>query len=192
MTDDTKDTNPKDAIGSKKLPMHLIPGSAKAYLSLAFLEGASKYGKYNWRIAGVRASIYMDAIERHMEKFKNGEWCDPVTHVPHLASVMACSAIILDANILGKLTDDRPPMGKESGLIDGLSEQVLHLQALFADHDPHQCTIEDSPWEHENNLKPITTSTTAPRKPKSSEPCGIKHVRTQSERAEFIRAMERK
>lgn len=189
---DTKDTNPKDAIGCKKLPMHLIPGSAKAYMALAFLEGASKYGKYNWRLAGVRASIYLDAIERHMEKFTNGEWCDPETHVPHLASVMACCAIIMDANLLGKLTDDRPPIGYESGLIDGLSEQVLHLQALFAEHDPHQCTIEDSPCQHESQPKPTTIPTTERPRPRSSEPCGIKPVKTQKERAEFIRAMERK
>jgi hypothetical protein len=67
----TKPTNPKDAIGTEKLPMHLIPGSAKATMALAFLEGALKYGKYNWRVAGVRASIYLDAMERHLEKFKN-------------------------------------------------------------------------------------------------------------------------
>jgi len=192
MTTETKDTNPKDAIGSKKLPMHLIPGSAKAYLALAFLEGASKYGKYNWRVAGVRASIYLDAIERHMEKFTNGEWGDPETGVPHLASVMACAAIILDAFVIGKLTDDRPPCGDEAAVIDGLSEQVLHLQALFADHDPHQCTIEDSQWEHESHPKPTTTSITERPKPKSSERPVIKHVETPSERAEFIRAMEKK
>lgn len=140
----TKPTNPKDAIGTEKLPMHLIPGSAKATMALAFLEGALKYGKYNWRVAGVRASIYLDAMERHLEKFKNGENCDPVTGVPHLGSIMACAAIIIDAGLCEKLNDDRPPTAPVSGQIDSLATCVRHLQEVFAEHDPHQYTIEDS------------------------------------------------
>ena len=192
MKAETKDTNPKDAIGATKLPMHLIPGSAKAHMAVAFLEGALKYGKYNWRVAGVRASIYLDAMERHLEKWKNGEELDPLTGVPHLASVMACAAIILDARAVGKLTDDRPPAAPVSKLIDDLAPVVRYLQNLYEGEDPHQYTIEDSQWEPESSLKRTTTSTTEHPKPKSSEPLGIKHVETQSERAEFIRAMERK
>lgn len=138
-----KETNPKDAIGATKLPMHLIPGSAKAYLAIAFLEGALKYGKYNWRVAGVRASIYADAMERHYEKWKNGEDEDPTTKVPHLASVMACAAIILDAAVCGKLTDDRPPKGKEHYHIDFLAQHVRYLQKMYENENPHQWTIED-------------------------------------------------
>lgn len=144
MTTETKDTNPKDAIGQGKLPLHLIPGTAKAYMATAFLEGALKYGKYNWRISGVRASIYLDALERHIEKWKNGEDCDPVTKVHHLASAMACLAIILDAGVCGKLTDDRPPRAPTSAIIDRMAQEVARLKELFADHDPHHCTIEDS------------------------------------------------
>ena len=53
----TKDTNPKDAIGSGKVPMHLWPSTATAVGSIALLNGALKYGRSNWRVAGVRASI---------------------------------------------------------------------------------------------------------------------------------------
>lgn len=140
----SKPTNPKDAIGVSKAPMHLVPGSAKAYLAMAFLEGALKYGKYNWRIAGVRASIYLDAMERHMEKFKNGEDVDQATKVPHLASVMACCAIILDADLVGKLNDDRPPRADVSKLIDGLSDHVAYLKDLYKDESPHQYTLDDT------------------------------------------------
>jgi len=189
---ETKPTNPKDAIGSTKLPMHLIPGTAKAFMALAFLEGALKYGKYNWRVAGVRASIYLDAMERHMEKWKNGEEVDPVTGVPHLASVMACSAIILDARAVGKLNDDRPPSAPVSETIDALAPIVRYLQSIYEDESPHQYTIEDTQWEPESNPKPTMTSTTAPQRPSDSEPCGIKLVKTPSERAEFIRAMEKR
>lgn len=145
---ETKATNPKDAIGMTKLPLHLIPGSAKAHLAIAFLEGALKYGKYNWRVAGVRSSIYLDAMERHLEKYKNGENSDPETGVHHLASVMACAAIILDAKECGKLTDDRPPMAPVSGLIDELAADVEFLKQLYENENPHQCTIEDSKDAH--------------------------------------------
>ena len=145
-TPDLKPTNPKDAIGSGKLPMHLVPDSAIAWLSLAFLEGALKYGKYNWRVAGVRASVYLDAIERHRAKFASGEWADPATSVPHLASIMACCAIVLDAEVSGTLTDDRPPIQPDLPvLIDAMAGKVAHLKELFKDHNPHQHTIGDEP-----------------------------------------------
>ena len=152
MKPEVKESNPKDAIGSSKLPMHLVPGSAKAFLTLGFLEGALKYGKYNWRIAGVRCSIYLDAMERHMEKYKNGEDVDPVTKVPHLASVMACCAIILDAGIVGKLTDDRPPRAPVSNLIDSMVADVQYLKNLYEGDNPRQYTIEDSQWTDDNGL----------------------------------------
>lgn len=141
---DAKDTNPKDAIGSTKLDMGLVPDSAIAHLALAFTEGALKYGRYNWRAAGVRSSIYHAAARRHLAKYWNGEWSDPKTKVPHLASVMACCAIILDAEHLNKLTDDRPPPARHLGeLIDSMSAHVAHLKREFADHEPHQYTIAD-------------------------------------------------
>lgn len=138
------DTNPKDSIGATKLSMSLVPTSGIQAASLAFLEGALKYGRYNWRVAGVRTSIYMDAIWRHLDKYWNGEYADPVTRVPHLASVLACVMIIIDADRMGKLTDDRPPVLPSNSLrIDDAVDMVAHLKELFKDHHPHQYTIAD-------------------------------------------------
>lgn len=141
---DVKPTNPKDIIGSDKLPLHLVPEAVEAYATLAFLEGALKYGRFNWRIAGVRFSIYLDALERHYKKLKAGEWEDQKTRVPHLASIIACAGIILDARVCGKLVDDRPPSAPVSALLDDLSKHVVQLKDLFKDHHPKQYTIEDS------------------------------------------------
>ena len=154
MTADTKPSNPKDAIGVTKVPMHLSPGSAKAYMAMGFLEGALKYGKYNWRVTGVRASVYLDAMERHMEKYKNGEDFDKKTQVPHLASVMACCAIILDAKLVGKLNDDRPPRAPVSELLDFLTGHVKYLQNLFKDESPRQYTLEDGDDEPKVTMGP--------------------------------------
>lgn len=138
---DSKPSNPKDLIGSDKTPMGLVPSTAIALMSLAHLEGALKYGASNWREAGVRASIYIDAQARHMAKFLNGEWADPVTLVPHLASANACNNIIMDALACGKLIDDRPKPAPVSELIDSLGSNVRHLRDLFADKDPIHYTI---------------------------------------------------
>lgn len=140
-----KPSNPKDMIGSTKLPMSLVPGSMKAYAALGYLEGMLKYGLVNWREAGVRCSIYMDALERHYEKFKNGEWEDKQTGVPHLASMLACIGIIIDAHTAGKLTDDRPKQAPVGALIDSFEEKVKHLQKLHADKNPHHWIHEPTP-----------------------------------------------
>lgn len=138
-----KDTNPKDAIGSTKLPLDLVPDTLSVFAALAFTEGATKYGAYNWRVAGVRASIYKAALERHLKKWWNGEWADEKTKVPHLASVIACAAIILDAQVAGKLTDDRPPAISLSSLIDSLEDNVKYLKELHKDKNPHHHTEAD-------------------------------------------------
>jgi len=142
-----KQSNPKDVIGSLKLMMGLAPDTIKAHVALAYLEGALKYGRYNWRIAGVRASIYHDALERHMAKWWNGENRDKKTRVRHLASVIACAGIMLDAELCGKLDDDRPPACP--GLIDFIDgeavEVAAHLRQVFKDHAPRHFTIKDTP-----------------------------------------------
>lgn len=144
--DTTKPTNPKDAIGSKKLPMHLVPSAVTRYAALSFFEGASKYGKYNWRVAGVRMSIYLDAIARHYSKLLDGEWQDAETQVPHLASIIASCGIILDAHECGKLNDDRPPINvATSPAIDLSVAHLDHIRAMFASFTPHQNVITDAP-----------------------------------------------
>lgn len=135
--------NPKDAVGSTKLPLNLVPDTLAIFAAMAFAEGAAKYGAYNWRASGVRTSIYIAALLRHLKKYWNGEWCDKVTKVPHLASVIACAAIILDANLVGKLIDDRPPAADMAGLIAECEEVVRHVAKLYADKTPHHWTIND-------------------------------------------------
>lgn len=146
--------NPKDAIGQGKLPMHLVPTAVNRYAALAFAEGALKYGKYNWRVAGVRMSIYLDAIHRHLSKLQDGEWADgdsivdgssQGTQVPHLANLIACCGIILDAWECNKLTDDRPPVNAVASLNTDLGQaHIAHLKAMFATYTPHQHTIADA------------------------------------------------
>lgn len=127
---DSKASNPKDAAATTRLDLSLFPPSAIAYGALAFVEGDQKYGGYNWREAGVMSSVYYAALNRHMAKWFNGEECDPVTGVPHLANALACIAILVDATEQGNLNDDRPPQQK-TDLYARFEERVAHLQKLY-------------------------------------------------------------
>jgi Domain of unknown function (DUF5664) len=143
----TKPSNPKDVIGSRKAPLSLVPWTLVVCASNALLEGALKYGRFNWRIAGVRASIYLDALKRHIAKWENGQNYDPETLVDHLDSAIGCLAIMRDAALYGKFTDDRPPCPDPDAtarMIDGKEVLGAHLRKLFKDHNPHQFTINDT------------------------------------------------
>lgn len=140
----SKSTNPKDAIGSDKLPIHLWPETATAMGCIGLLDGMLKYGRSNWREAGVRATIYIDAMRRHLAAWAEGEDNDPDSGAPHLAHIGACWAILVDAQAAGELTDDRQYNG--SGyrrLVDELTPNVKRLKERHADKSPKHFTIAD-------------------------------------------------
>ena len=130
---DPKDSNPKDRVATSRLDLSLFPDTAVAYGALAMTEGDAKYGGYNYREAGVRASVYVAAARRHLAKWFNGEWCDSRTGVPHLASVLGCVGILVDAIECDKLNDDRPPRCGISGMIEVMEKTVSHIRELYPD-----------------------------------------------------------
>lgn len=145
MLEGSKDTNPKDALGAKKLPFNLVPRVTMAHLALGHGNGFLKYGGWNWRVAGVRASIYVAAALRHIEAWNDGEECDPDDGVPHLAAALTCLSIIVDARARGKLTDDRPPRVEATALLASLTETFNKLQERAAAKPtaPRNYMIED-------------------------------------------------
>jgi hypothetical protein len=140
-----KPTNPKDAIGSNKLPLHLWPTTATAMGCLGFLDGALRYGRSNFREIGVRASIYVDACKRHLDAWFEGEECAPDSGLPHMAHALACLAIIVDAEAAGKLNDDRMVPGGYLKLVGDLTPHVARLKASHAGKNPKHYTIADKP-----------------------------------------------
>ncbi len=126
-----KDTNPKDAAASTRLDLSLFPMSAVAHGAHAMAEGNLKYGGFNWREAGVLASVYVAAAMRHLFKWFNGQEHDPKTLVHELGSVMACAAILIDAIESGKLVDDRPPSQDMAAMLDRFETKVKHLHTVF-------------------------------------------------------------
>lgn len=143
-----KDTNPKDGIGATKLPLSLVPPVALAHASLAHLDGACKYGKWNWRVAGVRASIYIDAALRHIAAYNEGEKVAADSGVHHLGHALACLNILLDAESVGKLIDDRPPSGR---IPTELKEQVSKIIINHATKNPKHYSIENTDYGLDRN-----------------------------------------
>jgi hypothetical protein len=140
---DSAAENPKDAIGSGKLPLHLWPTTATAMGCVALLNGALKYGRSNWRKVGVRASIYVDACHRHLAAWFEGQQCDE-EGVPHLASALACLAILVDCESAGLLKDDRQYPGGHLELIESLTSHVDRLRRLHAEKSPQHYTIKEA------------------------------------------------
>lgn len=101
------DDNPKTQYGEKKLKMSSTPVMPLQEMGKVFELGAKKYGRYNWRLHAVSATVYYDAALRHLMAWFEGEDTDPESGVSHLAHVMACMAILMDAQKNGKLKDNR-------------------------------------------------------------------------------------
>lgn len=106
----TKDTNPKDAVGTKKWRQYTtVPATVLWELGVAMLEGARKYGRHNYRVAGVRSSVYIDAAKGHIDQYWEGEDIDPESGIHHVTKAIASLVVLRDAMINDRCMDDRPP-----------------------------------------------------------------------------------
>lgn len=117
------DTNPKSRVGLTKPSMNAIPAAALLHLGAAMDDGKKKYGLFNWREHSVACSVYEDAIWRHLLAWRDGEDVARDSGRHHLAHVMACCAILLDAKETNNLIDDRGPAGEAAELIDKWTEK---------------------------------------------------------------------
>jgi len=136
-----KPSNPKDMIGIRKAPMSCLPMGVVAELGTALLEGAAKYGKFNFRGVGVRSSVYFDATMRHLIAYWEGEDTDPDSGMSHLTKAMASLAVWRDAQIQGKCTDDRPP--RSVPFYPELNDLAGKILDRHADKSPKHWTISD-------------------------------------------------
>ena len=125
-----KDTNPKDAVGIGKVPQSAVPRTVIAELGVAMMEGARKYGRHNYRIAGVRASVYFDALNRHMDAWWEGEDIDPDSGLSHITKAIATLTVLRDGMIQENWVDDRPPPSPEGWLAE-LNKKAAALLEKF-------------------------------------------------------------
>lgn len=138
--------NPKDVIATNKMPMHLVSPIVRQYDAIAQYLGNVKYGAWNWRVAGARASVYTAAFQRHVDAWFEGQKYDPTDGTPHLANAKACLNILIEADELGVLIDDRPPSGIEAymRIRKEFEELMPRIREQYSDKDPRHFTIADT------------------------------------------------
>ena len=122
-----KDTNPKDSVGVKKVPMSTVPTQVVMEIGLAMLEGARKYGRHNYRIAGVRASVYYDALQRHINQWWEGEDVDPDSGLNHVTKAISTLVVLRDAMLNDMMTDDRPPSVKNQDWVRDYNKKAEEI-----------------------------------------------------------------
>ena len=123
---ESKPTNPKDAVGIKKCPLSVVPAPVIMEAALGMMEGALKYGRHNYRVIGVRSSVYYDATIRHLMAWWEGQNSDPESGLPHLAKAISSLIVLRDSEMRGNMTDDRPPKS-HSEWIDDLNKHAADL-----------------------------------------------------------------
>lgn len=115
--------NPKDIAASKRAPLQLIPPSALVRMSIAFENGANKYGPYNWRDKKIEYMNYIGAALRHLEAAIDGEDNDPESGTLTLAHAMACLAILIDSIENNCVIDNRPKKGNARELLTEIANR---------------------------------------------------------------------
>jgi hypothetical protein len=125
MESKTKPSNPKDAVATlTKVGLSYIPVPVTYEVGLAMMEGGFKYGRHNYRVVGVRASVYYDAAKRHLDAFWEGEDFDPDSkaRIHHISKAIAGLMVLRDSIMRGNWVDDRPPS------VDPGWMQTLHVE----------------------------------------------------------------
>lgn len=89
----------------------ILPLDVLAQVALGLLEGALKYSRHNYRVVGVRASVYVDATARHMAQFWEGDDfdADSKAGLHHVDKAIASLTVLSDSIKRGNWVDDRPP-----------------------------------------------------------------------------------
>ena len=107
--------NPKAPYGLQKPSVHFIAMNTLRDVARVMSLGSDKYGLKNYRAQPVAASTYYDAAFRHLIDWFEGpedapgnpEDNDRESGITHLAHVIACCTILMDAMRRGLLIDDR-------------------------------------------------------------------------------------
>jgi len=120
--------NPKAAIGAAKAPFFGIPWTAVIEMGTVMDGGAHKYGAYNYRDTRISTTTYHDAILRHFMLWADGEDQDPESKCSHLAHIMACCALMIDADVGCMLEDDRSVTGSVRWMLDSSAKTAREFR----------------------------------------------------------------
>jgi Domain of unknown function (DUF5664) len=117
------DANPKTLTGALKVPVFtVVPpasiiGEAEAMRYGAFeaprVDGSKGYGPFNWRDQKIEAMTYIDANQRHIMAWVDGEELAPDSLVHHLKHAKASLGILIDAIEHSMWIDNRPKVRQQ-------------------------------------------------------------------------------
>lgn len=127
--------NPKQQYGDKKPALAQLPLVGMVAQSLAHMDGDYKYNFRNWRNDPVEAITYVNAALRHLMLWAEGEELARDTQVPNLGGVMACCAILLDAQANDTLIDNRSKSQAACDSLHDAEKIVQFLKQLALDRD---------------------------------------------------------
>lgn len=128
-----KPTNPKDVVGIRKAPLSTLSWPVIYEMGVGMMEGALKYGRHNYRDAGVCFSTYLDATMRHLAACQEGEDIDPVSGLHHITKAMTSLMVLRDAMINDKLKDDRPIKVANPKWLEELNQKASELVDKYPD-----------------------------------------------------------
>ena len=134
---DKMPANPKQIYGLTKVPLDLLPAIAEIEWAKAQADGAKKYGPYNWHENAVETMTYIAAARRHLMAFTAREERAEDSGAHHLGHVMACCAIVMDAEARGQLIDNRP------------AADTVALEAMKKYHDEMSAQLAEEIKEQE-------------------------------------------
>lgn len=137
----SKPTNPKDALGVRRVSMSVLPAGVMLEAALGMMEGAAKYGRHNYRAMGVQASVYYDATMGHLMDWWEGEDIDPDSGLSHVTKAIDSLIVLRDAMLQGRFTDNRPPRSKV--FKRDFNAKAGEILDKHADKKPHHYTLND-------------------------------------------------
>lgn len=146
----SKPSNPKDIVGIRKAPMSTVSATVLAEVGVAMLEGASKYGRHNYRFVGVRCSVYYDATMRHLMTWWEGEDLDADSGMSHITKAITALVVLRDAMIQGMVEDDRPP--KSIPFYPQLNALAGEIIDKYKDKNPVHYTALNVPTKVNSNV----------------------------------------
>lgn|SRR3990167_7017371 len=94
--------------GSKIARFSLIPPEFLWELACHYGRGERKYAARNWE-KGYGWDLSIDALERHLNLMKQGEWMDEETGSPHIIAVAWHAAALFTFKVRGLGTNNCIP-----------------------------------------------------------------------------------
>lgn len=108
--------DPKQSHGSEKLSFDNVPISLLLHAVPGANNGANKYKPWNWlQLPDGEMSLktYLNAIQRHLLLYRAGQDVASDSGVHHLDHIIAGLAVLRDAQLFGKVADDRIKLSEE-------------------------------------------------------------------------------